>query len=166
MLQDELWENSLLHVARMTDPSKSVGRKDRTNLTIQALPELIAHRSLKDEVRRLIDNVMVQTEFCRDWRNRRIAHRDLKLALQQPTTQLANASRSQFKAALASIAEVLNTIQRFYLDSETFFDAGGPLGGALSLLDYLDMCIRARVAQQKRLEEGTPLEEDFMARSF
>lgn len=110
MLQDELWENSVLHLARLTDPAKSAGRKDRANLTIQALPELIADPALRDEVRRLIDNAMLQTEFCRDWRNRRIAHRDLKLALQQPTKPLANGSRAQMKSALVAIAAVLNAI--------------------------------------------------------
>lgn len=90
MLQDELWEVSLLHLARLTDPPTSIGKGGRTNLTIQALPELIADQTLKDEVLRLVEIAIAQTEFCRDWRNRRIAHRDLKLALKQETTPLAS----------------------------------------------------------------------------
>jgi AbiU2 len=82
MLQDELWESSLLHLARLTDPATSQGKADRSNLTIQALPALIADAKLKGEVDKLIAEAKKQTEFCRDWRNRHIAHRDLKLAVE------------------------------------------------------------------------------------
>lgn len=57
---------------------------------------------------KLIAETIKLTEFCRDWRNRRIAHRDLKLALEQPTTPLAAGSRAQAKDALKAIANVLN----------------------------------------------------------
>jgi hypothetical protein len=42
MLQDELWENSLMQLVRFTDPEKSPGKGDRTNLSIRTLPGLIA----------------------------------------------------------------------------------------------------------------------------
>ena len=32
--QDALWESSVLHIARLTDPSNSMGQKDKSNLTI------------------------------------------------------------------------------------------------------------------------------------
>jgi hypothetical protein len=47
MLQDELWETSLLHLARLTDPANSFGKQDKSNLTIQALPALIGDTELK-----------------------------------------------------------------------------------------------------------------------
>ena len=66
MLQDELWESSLLHLARLTDPATSQGKADRSNLTIQALPALISDAKLKDEVSKLVAEAIRQTEFCRD----------------------------------------------------------------------------------------------------
>src|SRR4051794_29103480 len=39
VVQRSLWEGTLLHLARLTDPSKSPG-KDRFNLTIQNFPDL------------------------------------------------------------------------------------------------------------------------------
>jgi hypothetical protein len=47
MLQDELWESTLLSLARLTDPSNSQGNRDRSNLTINALPALIAVQNYK-----------------------------------------------------------------------------------------------------------------------
>ncbi len=35
----------------------------------------------------LIDEIKRKTEFCRDWRNRRFAHRDLTLAMQDAASQ-------------------------------------------------------------------------------
>src|SRR5271156_4325585 len=97
---------SLLHLARITDPAKSPGKQDRSNLTIQALPGLISDARLKDEVTKLVDKAIKHTAFCRDWRNRHIAHRDLRLALAQPTTRLAEGSRAKVNVALKAIAAV------------------------------------------------------------
>lgn len=166
MLQDELWENSLLHLARLTDPANSPGKQAPANLTIQALPALVTDPKLKETVSELVAEAAKQTEFCRDWRNRHIAHRDLKLALEQPTTPLAEGSRAQVKAALKAISDVLNTLDGHYFQSETRFDLGGPLGGAISLLYALDDGLRAEEARQKRLEAGKPLKEDFIARDL
>jgi hypothetical protein len=166
MLQDELWENSLLHLARLTDPATSQGKADRSNLTIQAFPPLITDPKLKDEVNRLIAEAIKQTEFCRDWRNRHIAHRDLKLALEQPTTPLAEGSRAQVKTALKAIADVLNALDGHYSQSMTGFDLGGALGGAISLLYVLDDGLRTEEARQKRLEAGKPFKDDFIARDL
>lgn len=166
MLQDELWESALLSLARLTDPANSQGKQDRSNLTIQALPALITDAKLKDEVSKLVAEAIKLTEFCRDWRNRRIAHRDLKLALEQPTTPLAAGSRAQVKDALKCIADVLNAVERHYCNSETGYDLGDPLGGAISLLYVIDDGLRAEEARQKRLEEGRPLPDDFPARDL
>jgi hypothetical protein len=166
MLQDELWENSLLHLARLTDPANSPGKQAPANLTIQALPALITDAKRKEILSQLVAEAVKQTEFCRDWRNRHIAHRDLKLALEQHTEPLAEGSRADVKAALKALADVLNAIDGHYFQSETRFDLGGALGGAVSLLHALDDGLRAQEARQKRLEEGKPLKDDFVAKDL
>jgi hypothetical protein len=81
VVQDTLWEVTLLHIARLTDQSRSGGRNDRANLTIRNLPGLIHDPELKQVVSGLIETAVDKAGFCRDWRNRHIAHRDLNLAL-------------------------------------------------------------------------------------
>jgi hypothetical protein len=165
MLQDELWENSLLHLARLTDPANSPGKPSPANLTIQALPALITDVKLKETVSKLVAEAVKQTAFCRDWRNRHIAHRDLKLALEQPTTPLVEGSRAQVKTALKAIADVLNPLEGHQFQSEIRFDLGGQNGGAVSLPYALDDGLRAQEARQRRLEAGKPLKDDFIASS-
>ena len=161
LIQDRLWETTLLHLARLTDPAKSPG-SDKTNLSIKGLADLITDAKLKEQVSKLVDEAVKSTEFARDWRNRLIGHRDLKLALQQPTTPLADASREDVKKALMAIAAVLNALAAHYLDSYTAFDFGGPLGGAISLLYVLGIGSRERAARGERLAAGKPTAEDLV----
>jgi hypothetical protein len=161
MLQDGLWELSLLHLARVTDPVSSPGRQGRSNLTVRALPPLISDARLKEDVTKLVNEAIEHTAFCRDWRNRHIAHRDLKLALERPTTPLAEGSRAQVSMALKAVAAILNALDWHYSQSETTFDPGASHGGALSLLYAIGIGSRARAARAKRLEEGNPSQEDL-----
>jgi hypothetical protein len=160
MLQDELWELALLRISRLTDPPKT-GRAGRQNLSIQALPALISDATLKARVTQLVADAVAETAFCRDWRNRRIAHSDLLLALDQPTTPLADASRLNVKTALLSLTAVLNAVAGHYMDSESRFDLGGRINGAVSLLYVLNEEVKVGEAREKRLEEGKPIPEDF-----
>jgi hypothetical protein len=162
MLQDQLWEMSLLHLARLTDPANSMGNPDKSNLTVQGLPALIDDATLKAQVAKLVAQAVRLTEFARDWRNRRIAHRDLKLALEQPTTPLADGSRAQVKEALQALTSILNALAHHYFKSETRFDMGGRLGGAISLLYIVSGGLRAQEARGKRLEAGKPAPEDLI----
>jgi hypothetical protein len=161
LIQDRLWETTLLHLARLTDPAKSPGN-DRTNLSIKGLADLITDATLKEEVSKLVDEAVRSTEFARDWRNRRIGHRDLKLALQQPTTPLADASREDVKKALTAVAAVLNALAAHYLHSYTAYDFGGPLGGTVSLLHVLGIGSRERAARGERLAAGKHTAQDLV----
>jgi len=161
MIQDELWEMSLLHLARLTDPAQSPGKVDKLNLSVDALAPLVGDKDVKVDVARLVEEAKQATAFCRDWRNRHIAHRDLKLALEQPTEPLAEASRAQVKAALDAIAAVLNRLAIHHLKSETRFDAAARHNSALTLLYVINDGLAGKDAKMARLREGNPLESDF-----
>lgn len=109
---------------------------------------------LKDEVTKLVAEAIKLTEFCRDWRNRRIAHRDLKLALEQSTTQ----SRAQVKKALKAVAGILNAVEKQYCGLTTDHDLDGAaasssLRGRAQLMEGLVM----RVAVDSAKPDGTLL---------
>jgi hypothetical protein len=165
MIQDGIWETSLLNLTRLTDPSVTKVRKEeKANLTVRALPELIDDANLKANITKLVIDAAEATRFARDWRDRRIAHRDLKLALEQPTTPLADGSRADVTKALKALAAVLNTVARHYLKTETAFDLGAPFGGATSLLYVLEIGTQEREAAQKRLEESAQANDQLAAK--
>jgi hypothetical protein len=163
MLQDELFEVALLSIARLTDPPKTFGNQNNANLTIRNLPDLVGHAETKAEVQRLIEVAKKETEFCRVWRNKRIAHRDVNyLAMQDtPAKTLPDASRAQVNAALKAIADVMNVVERHYLDSGTAYDAGARHNGAVSLVYVLNTGNRERKARQERIEKGDFREDDL-----
>lgn len=127
LVQDVLWENLLLRVARLTDPVRTTGRK---NLTFQQIPAFFTdqpekHRDLDTHVQAAID----AAKFARDWRNRRIGHRDLEHSLDRQAKPLETASLQRVDAALAAIHRILNTIAS-YDNAELIRQArGGGAGG-------------------------------------
>ncbi|MGD0400848.1 MAG: hypothetical protein ABSC04_18280 [Syntrophobacteraceae bacterium] len=160
---DSLWEATVLHIARLTDPPKSVGK---ANLTINALSSLISDPQLSMKISELTQKAVLAAEFCRDWRNRHIAHRDLNLALSNGAEPLKPASREKVKIALRRIVEVLNGINLHYIESTIFFDAPDFPGGAMSLLYVLDDGLKMGAEQQDRLKRGEVRGNDFPARDL
>jgi hypothetical protein len=158
MLQDDLWDVTLLHIARLTDPPKT-GNKE--NLTIQNFPSLVDDAKTKEMLVALLAVVKNKTEFCRDWRNRYIAHNDLDIALERSTTPLADASRQKVKEALKAIVDVMNAVDFHYFHSETRYDLGGTLGGAMSLIYALHRGAKLQDERMKRLEAGEFNEDDL-----
>lgn len=90
VIQDSLFEDTLLHLSRMTDPAQT---RKKANLTIQQLPLLIADQLLAAEILALVNTAVTKSTFARDWRNRRLAHTDFSLAVEEGATPLLPGSR-------------------------------------------------------------------------
>lgn len=163
IIQDVLWEDIILHIARLTDPPKSSGK---ATLTIRRLPDLVDDSNTAQALRELINIAIQSSEFCRDWRNRHIAHRDLKLVLEKDIVPLKPASRKKIKEALNSIAEVLNAVSQHYTDSEMTFDIGEDPEGAVSLLYVIDDGLKAGEERKERMRSGKYRKDDFSPRDL
>jgi AbiU2 len=163
IVQDSLWEDALLHIARLTDPPKSAGRQ---NLTIRRLPELIDDPSTKERVSTLINTATGKSSFCRDWRNRHIAHKDLNLALRKGAEPLEPASRAQVKEALDSLSDILNAVSLHFDDSTTSFEGVGSGRGAISLLYVIDDGLQQEQQRRHRLATGDIRAGDYGPRDL
>jgi hypothetical protein len=155
--QDALFEDILLHIARLTDPPESCGKK---NLTIRSLGSFLERSEISQELDTLLKVALEKADFCRDWRNRYIGHRDFKLALEQGAEALKPASRQKVKAVLVALAQVLNCVHIHYMQSETVFDRGNNPGGALELLYLIDDGVRLKKDREARLNAGEYRPED------
>jgi hypothetical protein len=163
IIQDVLWEDIVLHIARLTDRPQSVGKE---NLTIRRIPNLVDDAIMAQKLGRLIDIAIQSSEFCRDWRNRHIAHRDLNIVLKGNNAPLKPANRKKIKEALDSIADVLNAVSGYYGNSEIMFDIGERSGGALALLYLIYDGLKAKENRQDRIRHGELREEDFKPRGL
>ncbi|MGA7439348.1 MAG: hypothetical protein WBW32_14610 [Luteibacter sp.] len=126
IVQDQLWDGVLLGIARMTDPAKSGSNR---NLTIYSLGLLIADTEFQAKVDALCADALEECEFAREHRNKRIAHRDHRHAVDQQAYPLSGISRAKVEHMLDSLRKVLNSVYQHYLDTtvlyEKFIDDSG-----------------------------------------
>jgi len=186
VVEDTLWKETLLHMTRLTDPQYSGSRdksnltlqqlarrqprrrkrsRDKSNLTLQQLPSLVDEK-IKEKIKDLVDEAVRSTKFCRDWRNRLIAHSDLALATKPSATPLKAASREKVKKALGAIAKVLDAVTVHYCDSTTAFDLTIRVGGAEKLLRIIDDGLRAESERKTRMISGQMRASDIERRDL
>lgn len=158
IIQDTLWDDVLLHIARLTDSPKSAGK---LNLSFRHLPDAIKDTVVKAKVNELITKALDVSKFSRDWRNRRIAHRDLHLALGQSAAPLEPASREKVEHAMKALTDILNAVSFHYCYSTTIFDLKDGSGGAVSLLFVLEDGIKTQTLRRERRLNGTFSPDDY-----
>lgn len=161
VVEDSLWEDTLLHLSRMTDTART-GKK--SNLTIQRLPSLIADQALASEIKALVDTAVTKSTFARDWRNRRIAHTDFSLAVEEGATPLAPGGLAAVGDALQSIDAGLNGLEMHFRKSTVFLERFGDPGDVESVPYVLRAGLEAGEARRKRLRQGSPTDGDFDSR--
>jgi hypothetical protein len=159
IIQDSLWEDILLHLCALTDP-ETTGRKE--NLTLRRFPALISNDTVRASVNAAVEAAVSATDFARDWRNRRIAHRDLALAISDGAEPLASASRATTRLAVEALCEVIRQVSLGSSDSDVFFGGPPQPNDAVSLLYVLRDGVEADQARRERLRSGTPDPDDLL----
>ncbi len=112
-LQDILWKDVLLHLCRLTDNKKVKGKE---TLSVFQFPQHIKDQGLKEKVENAANEACTKAKFARDWRNRRLAHRELPALTGQKSKPLASASRAHVEEVLESMRNFINLIEISYLD--------------------------------------------------
>jgi HEPN superfamily AbiU2-like protein len=158
VLHDVLWDDIVLHIARLTDPPTTVGKE---NLTLLRLPAVIPDAALAADTQSMIDAAGAQWSFARDWRNRRLAHRDLALALDAAVTPLTAVSREHVERALKSIRAILNRVHRHYLKSQVAFEHFISRDDADTLIYHLRVAKMTEERRRDRLRRGVASPEDL-----
>ena len=158
IIQNVLWKDILLHIARLTDPPEQMRFK---NLTLLGLPASVADPCLAGELRKLVEDARSQSQFAREWRNKRIAHKDLSQAIDDKATPLPGVSRANIEQALASFRGILNRLHASYLGGEVAYERFSTNRDADALLHHLAVAARFEARQRQRLKEGRPLPEDL-----
>jgi len=133
-VQVNFFEVTVLRIARLTDPPRSVGK---SNLTVQQLPELVTNQELASNLLILVEKAKRAAAFCRDRRNRALAHRDLDLAINNSPQPVQDATIEKVRAATNALADILNAVSEHYLNERALFHFTDAPGGAVSLIQAL-----------------------------
>lgn len=158
LVQDVLWKDVLLHIARLTDPPKQ-GQFE--NLTLRRLPDDVPDQYLADELCKLVEDALDWSQFARQWRDKRYAHIDLSLAIDVKAAALPGVSRQNVEDALSSFRRILNRLHVSYLDGEVAYEHFLTNEDADALVYHLAVAARYEERQRERLIEGKPLPEDL-----
>lgn len=160
VIQNALWENILLHIARLTDPP---GKRMRTNLTLQRLPKAFAHldQVLGNDLQNLVKASLQRCQFVRDWRDKRLAHNDFLLSIGARAQQLPDIGYQNVEDALASFRQIMNRLESTFFQSEVMFDEIVTPDDADTLVYHLAVAARFDERQRERLRQGKPLPEDL-----
>jgi hypothetical protein len=151
VLQDILLRDTLLALARLVDREET-GTKQ--NLTLQRLPSLLCcHPQLQAAVAADVASAKSVCEAAVDWRNRRIAHRDLDVALSEEKVPLPEIPFDEINGALTTIAKLLNRLEAHFNKGATvmyeWLEMGG--GGVESLVFFLQRGLEAERSRDGEL---------------
>jgi hypothetical protein len=161
LIQDTLFENVVLGLAKLTDPIETGRGVKQQNLTVLRLPPLIIDGALKCEMSALVQSALTACSAARSWRHKRLAHRDLAVALATTGDPLPSISFSDVEAALTAFSTLLNRLEHHFWNSEVRYVLRS-FGDADCLVRYLQKGVKAERAQRERLRTGNPAPEDLM----
>lgn len=140
-----LFEDTMLHLSRLTDPPKSAGKE---TLTVMRLSELIHDPGLKTTVRNQAEQSKKSCEFARQWRNERLAHTDLLSLRKGMASTLPSVNSKQIGDAVKSIRDLLNFVGGKY--SLPRFGMLPDPWGAKSLVYHLEKAVSTMGAPDSR----------------
>jgi len=155
IVQNNLFDDVILSICRITDPIKSLGKY---NITIQLFPEYV-DEEIRSSISQQVACIISDSSFCRDRRNRIISHIDKELALNQSAKLLEPANRNSVNTLLKKIQELINSIEQYYFDSEVYFGFARPEGH--SVLKWAEEGLKLDELKWKFLETGKLDASDF-----
>lgn len=131
IIHDVLFEDTMLAIARIVGPIKSAGKP---NLSIERFLPLLSDSTLQDDLGTLVGQAREAAAFAHDYRNRRIAHRDLDLTLGKSAEMLPVVTRENIEKCLSILRDILDRIEGFYCKAHTAYTYSPSGWGAESLL--------------------------------
>lgn len=162
VVQQTFRDGILMGIARLTDPKVTMGKK---NLTLKAIPDYLPDTELRGRIDLKLKDLDLMTRFCRDWRNRKLAHHDYDLYTQSSGVKiLEQATKESITTAIKLIQDIYNDITNTYLNSEIHFDLPIGSGSSLAILHRLEDGLRFDEGQRKRKLRGEIDNTDFKSR--
>ena len=152
-VQQVFWSDLLLHITRLTDPVESGGKQNITVLRLQdfrydpelraRFPDVCDDPGLRARVQSFAATADKNAESARDWRNQRISHSDLNLAIDPDAESLALTTLTSVQSVLDAVHAALDAISFAFMDVHisNFVTTSEPR--ATAFLNYAHMLVTA-----------------------
>lgn len=157
LIQHVIPREIIVTISKLTDPSRT-GEKENLSLKqLQKLVEVPGENQLALDLRKLLDNLHNKTQAFRKWRNKKIAHFDLRTAIESSINPLPGISRQMIEEALQVIREYMNTIQIHYTGVEADYEPS--MSGADG--EMLIVLLKFGLGFEKLIEENKVSFDDW-----
>ena len=130
----------LLHITRLTDPVESGGKQ---NITVRRLPDFRDDQKLLARVESFAATATKNAESARDWRNQRISHSDLNLAIDPDAKSLDPTTLASIQSVLDAVHAALDAISSAFLDVHISNRVTTSEPWATAFLNYAQMLVTA-----------------------
>lgn len=154
-----MWRFVVIEIAKITDSPNSGAGKD--NLTIKILPDKINDSDKKLALQKLVELSLQKCSFCREWRNKVLAHSDLSIASGKNIVMLEPVNKSKIDDAVQSLFDIARFMNAEYLNTELADDIISH-GNAEALLWAIHSGIEfERLKKDRAIPNDLSLEKDL-----
>jgi hypothetical protein len=145
IIQEVLHDDGLIHIARLIDRKDHGPDKEHLSLLQLASAVKIKAPEIYFEISRLVKQARKKGRFVDDWRNLRLAHTSLDVAVGRGPQALPGVAREQIEAFMSALRDVLNKIpNHFWLSGGTSFQNVYGDRDAENLVSWLKRAIDAK----------------------
>lgn len=144
ILRTMMFEEMILIVNRLTDPPITLGK---ANASLERLIEQVnkeTHTALVISLQGKLASIRASSTMYRTWRNKRVSHNDLSIALEKEGT-LPHIMRGEAQIVVREIAEFMNEFSLAILDSsQAYVPFLAAHGDGVALMRYLKEAVKKR----------------------
>jgi hypothetical protein len=144
IVEEALGTDMTMAICRLSDSHRSCGND---NLSIVTLARQVGQIKGLDA---LVQQLRNECEPVRQYRDKRIAHNDLNVALKPKENPLPGIGRSRIESILQLAAQILNSVYRSVIDAELGFRSP-QIGGGRDLVYWLKGAKEHHHEQLRRL---------------
>jgi hypothetical protein len=130
IIEESLRNDMTMAICRLSDPTVTLSKD---NLSLATLVKKCSDIPSLDE---RLSSLQVACESVSKYRNKRVAHNDLRTRISPKENPLPGINKVQIDQILKLAADILNTVILHYVDSELYFHTFS-LGDAKDLMFWL-----------------------------
>ena len=143
-VQQLFWRDLVLHITRLTDPVDSgKGKKKKGNITVLGLPDCCDDLELRARVEKSAKTAVSNAQFARAWRDKRISHSDLNLAIDPDAEPLDPVTLASAQSVLDAVHAALDAISYALMKSHISNRVTTSEPWAMAFCNYSQMLVTA-----------------------
>ena len=139
-VQQVFQRDLLLHITRLTDPLQSGGKQ---NITVQRLQYFRDDQELRARVESFAATALENSGSARAWRDQRISHSDLNLAIDPDAKSLDPTTLASVQSVLDAVHAALDAISSAFLGVHILNRVTTSEPWATAFLNYAQMLVSA-----------------------